>query len=88
MGEGGRIDKKTVRAILVHLFIYLFTMFTCPLCARTRHTVGSKLCPDESSKKDKHSNRRLHPIDLMEEAQGRAVGAQRRPLNQARAGRE
>ena len=51
-------------------------------------TVGSKLCPDESSKKDKHSTRRLHPIDLMEEAQGRGRGSPEEALNQARAGRE
>lgn len=50
--------------------------------------MGSKLCPDESSKKDKHSNRRLHPIDLMEEAQGRGRGSPEEALNQARAGRE
>lgn len=51
-------------------------------------TVGSKLCPDESSKKDIHSNRRLHPTDLMEEAQGRGHGSPEVALDQAWAGRE
>ena len=50
--------------------------------------MGSQPCPDQSSKKDKHSNRRLYPTDLMEKAQGRGCGSPEEALDQAWAGRE
>lgn len=78
------VTEELVTQPLVHLFIY--RLFACLLCARTRDTMGSKPCPEKSSKKDKQANRRLYHTDLTGEEKG-AVEAPKRHSNPGWAGR-